>query len=301
MHKELFDDAIGEVPPSTVDVEAVIGRGRRAARLRRVANPAVAAGVAVVVVTGGIVVTLADDAPPTGIGTGPTTTSQAPSTTTTSLPTMEAPVIETPSPPAACAEPEKLEPPQQVIDRLDAAIMPLVYAHVTPIQLTASPGAYIGGVQYGPLEFYQVSGHSSELRPICEADYMMARAVTQTVDGGTGNMMILIEPSDYRRPGAGGACDGPPEVTPTQTHCEEVTGPHGEPAVETTNVSSDGGVTTYRIDVVREDGTGIIIDVENIGTTSKSGGTPTASEPPMTHAQLLAIACEPALTLFPNF
>ena len=58
MHKQLFDDAIGEVPPSTVDVEAVITRGRRAARLRRVANPAVAAGVAVVLLTGAVAYTM---------------------------------------------------------------------------------------------------------------------------------------------------------------------------------------------------------------------------------------------------
>jgi hypothetical protein len=30
MDKQLFDDAIGEVPPSTVDVDAAIARGRRA-------------------------------------------------------------------------------------------------------------------------------------------------------------------------------------------------------------------------------------------------------------------------------
>ena len=40
------------MPPSTVDVDAVIVRGRRAARLRRVVHPAVAAGVVVVLLTG---------------------------------------------------------------------------------------------------------------------------------------------------------------------------------------------------------------------------------------------------------
>lgn len=55
MDKKLFDDAIGEVPPSTVDVDAAIARGRRAAWTRRVANPVVAVAAGVVLVAGGAV------------------------------------------------------------------------------------------------------------------------------------------------------------------------------------------------------------------------------------------------------
>ncbi|NBH07965.1 hypothetical protein GTY80_32610, partial [Amycolatopsis sp. SID8362] len=47
MSKDQFDAAIGVVPPSTVDVEAVLDRERRRARVRRVANPWTAAGAGV--------------------------------------------------------------------------------------------------------------------------------------------------------------------------------------------------------------------------------------------------------------
>jgi hypothetical protein len=81
MDKKLFDDAIGEVPPSTVDVEAAIARGHRAAWTRRVTSPVAAVAAAVVLVTGGIALAIlpGDSAP------GTTPVAQAPTTDTTSL------------------------------------------------------------------------------------------------------------------------------------------------------------------------------------------------------------------------
>ena len=75
MDKQLFDDAIGASPPSTVDVDAVIARGRRADRLRRVANPAVAAGAGVLAVMLGVAFAVlpshsADPAAGGAVGTG---------------------------------------------------------------------------------------------------------------------------------------------------------------------------------------------------------------------------------------
>jgi hypothetical protein len=52
MDKQLLDDAIGTAPPSTVDVEAIIGKQRRAARVRAVVNPRTAAVVGIVAVAG---------------------------------------------------------------------------------------------------------------------------------------------------------------------------------------------------------------------------------------------------------
>jgi hypothetical protein len=78
MDKELFDDAIGEVPPSTVDVDAAIARGRRAAWTGRVMSPVTAVAAAVVLVTGGIALALlpGDSAP------GPAPVAQAPTADT---------------------------------------------------------------------------------------------------------------------------------------------------------------------------------------------------------------------------
>jgi hypothetical protein len=77
MDKKLFDDAIGEVPPSTVDVDAAITRGRRAAWTRRVTSPVAAVAAAVVLVTGGVALAIlpGDSAPDTApVAQAPTET-----------------------------------------------------------------------------------------------------------------------------------------------------------------------------------------------------------------------------------
>ncbi|GAB3469367.1 hypothetical protein [Actinophytocola sediminis] len=95
MDKRLFQEVIGEVPPSTVSVETVITRGRRAERFRRATSPVVAAGVTVVLLSGAIAYTLTDGdgdgTPPGGQPTSPTeTTTEIPTETTTwpSMPSM---------------------------------------------------------------------------------------------------------------------------------------------------------------------------------------------------------------------
>src|ERR1041385_170657 len=92
MDKQLFDDAIGEVPPSTVDVDAVIVRGRRAARLRRVTHPSVAAGVAVVLLTGVVSYSMTggDDGGVT-IGVAPPSTAPPSSTLSAAQPSASDP------------------------------------------------------------------------------------------------------------------------------------------------------------------------------------------------------------------
>jgi len=88
MDKKLFDDAIGEVPPSTVDVDAAIARGRRAAWTRRVLSPVTAVAAGVVLVAGGAVaLTLPSDDPVTAAQIQPTSTTQATTQPEPGLPT----------------------------------------------------------------------------------------------------------------------------------------------------------------------------------------------------------------------
>jgi len=296
MDKQVFDDAIGEVPRSTVDVDAVIRRGRRAVLVRRVANPVVAAGVAVVLLVGVVAYSLTSDDDTPRIGTPPTA-SERPSVTTTKSQPPGTPDVPIPPKPAVCDDPSRVEETQVAIDRLNAVVGPLVVAHAQPLDLTASPGAFIDGVQYGPLEFFQVTGHSSDLVPICQGDYLLARATTRTPDGD-GNIMVLIAPSQYEGGVAGGGC-GPPEVTPSQTECTELTPGPGLSAMTSTTVS-DNGVTKYRVDVTKADGTELIIEVENSATSSKIADGPTASLPALTKDEILLLALEPQLVLFPN-
>ena len=135
MDKQLFDDAIGEVPPSTVDVDAAIVRGRRAVRFHRVANPAVAAGVAVVLLTGAVAYTMTrDDDGILGVGTGPPPTTsvgtETPSSSMTLPPDKEAPPL-----PPQC-EKKNLETPEVAAGRLQQVVTDAVLAQRPDLQLT---------------------------------------------------------------------------------------------------------------------------------------------------------------------
>jgi hypothetical protein len=295
MDKQLFDDAIGEVPPSTVNVEAVITRGRRADRVRRVANPVVAAGVAVVVGIGVVAYTMTrgDDGGGVRVG-GPTqTTSPSAPPPTSSSATMKGP---TGTPPEQCSQPD-VETPAAVVARLDPVLGTLFHTQLPDVQFVANPvNQYPAGVLHGPLELFQVTGGKPVDKPVCDVDsYFMARATVQS-PGGTGNVLVLLAPA-YDNGDFGNQCD-PPGNGGEQTYCEVVEGPHGETILRQTR-ALDGGTTMNRVDITRADGTSVIVESSNIGTDVKTGGAPTVATPPLTVDQVAAIGVDPLLTLFP--
>lgn len=286
MHKQLFDDAIGEVPPSTVDVDAVIARGRRAARLRRVANPAVAAGVAVVLLIGAVAYTMTRDAGvPVGGPPASPTTSPVPTTTRTKgqLPPDA-------KPPAACSRPG-LEPGAAVARRVSPVAKAAVTAQRPELELMDNPVAtYPQNVPHAAFDFYQVTGETPVERSICDhLSYFMGWATTRGPEGD-GNVLIVMMPAYFPTPGS---CA---DYNPGQ--CEETKGPHGEPIVHSLE-TDEHGVINDQMSVVRPDGTLVRVAVENISTTIKSGGPPTASSLPLTFEQMVAIGTDPGLTLFP--
>lgn len=85
---------------------------------------------------------------------------------------------------------------------------------------------------------------------------------------------------------------------PGVTSCTTATGPRGEEIVKQT-VGFEGGTVMHRVEVVREDGTSILVQAENVATSSKYGGPATAAAPPLTLDQLVTVATDPDLTLFP--
>ena len=284
MHKQLFDDAIGEVPPSTVDVDAAITRGRRAARLRRVANPAVAAGAAVVLLTGAVayMMTRDDGIPVGGPPTSPTRTVTASATLPTRDPEAKAP--------AACARPD-LESGAKIVARLSPVARAAVLAQRPDLRLADNPEAtYPRDVPHAALDFYQVTGETPTDLPICdEHSYFMGWATTRGPEGD-GNLLISLAPAF--RPTPGSCADFDPD------QCAEATGPNGEPVVEIWE-TDENGVTNRQTSMVRSDGTLVRVTVENIATSIKTGGPPTATILPLTFEQMIAIAADPALTLFP--
>lgn len=304
MDKRLFDDAIGEVPPSTVDVDAVIVRGRRAARFRRVANPAVAAGVAVVVLTGTVAYTLtSDDGGGTPVGGPPGTTSAVPPPSSTTQQPPAGSQVSTPSgvtvddkvPPPQCAG--TLEPAAEAAARLTQATTDAVKAQRPDLELSANPaGDYPPGTPHGPLDYHQVNATDPGAeRSVCDPGATFEAWATTTTADGTGNVFVLMHPT--WQDGLGPVCAYP--GLGTRTSCVTQTGPRGEEIVKQT-ADMGGGITMNQVLVHRTDGTRILLQTENTANSGKVDGAPTASQPPLTLDQLVTIGLDPELTMFPG-
>ena len=306
MDKRDFDDAIGEVPPSTVDVDAAIVRGRRAARIRRVANPAVAAGVAVVLLTGAVAYTMSDgDGGGTTVGTAPpATTSQAASSS--APPTSTAPpggpdgqpvpptMIDAGDdavPPPQCEE-DDLESATDAAARLRQVATDAVLGQRPDLQLMPNV-EYPQGTPRGPLEFYQIVEPGQELS-ICDPRGRFESTATTKAPDGYGNLLVLVSPDLFPDQQMSCELNGLPGVT----FCAAETGPHGQEIVKQT-VGFEGGTVMHRVEVVREDGTSLLVQAENVATSSKYGGAATATAPPLTLDQLVTIAIDPDLSIFP--
>lgn len=290
MDKQLFDDAIGEVPPSTVDVDAAITRGRRAARLRHVANPVVAAGVAVVLLTGLVAYTMTrEDGAGGPVGSQPTSppvsmseTEVPPSARETKLP---------PRLPEACKRTD-LESAHALNARLTQVATTAFRALRADATLTVNSNNVPG---HGPLEFFQVTGSKADTNsPICGPDtYSLARATTKGPEGD-GNITIAVQPSYHN--GDTPRCEG--TATTEETFCKVDTTEAGD-VIRKSAESYEGGTSGTRVDIVRADGTSVTITAENIDTTIKSGDGPTAFAPPLTVDQLAAMGIAAGMTLFP--
>lgn len=297
MNKQLFDDAIGEVPPSTVDVEAVIARGRRADWVRRAANPVLATVGAVAVLLGGVAVVLLPDGDADGFAPA-----APPTTSTTPLPTSESPCAG--MTPTAPPQPER---PAVTEDRLTDVLTDAVSSRLPEgATLVKNPIAKDqAGRQLGPLEashwYSEPKPHGSGCRG--GEDYYLADASVTSPDG-TGSVSVLVA----RAGGMGGtadiiACDDPEvAVDADATSCRTEATPNGD-LVKVTGLGKGGGMQgsrTYRVDVLRADQTFVVVTSANMATSGKYPGHPTASKIPLSHEQLKAIALDPRLTMYPS-
>ncbi|KOX19194.1 hypothetical protein ADK67_34145 [Saccharothrix sp. NRRL B-16348] len=292
MDKQLFDDAIGEVPPSTVDVDAVIVRGRRAARLRRVTHPTVAAGVAVVLLTGVVAysMTPADDRDVT-VGTAPP--SSRPSTAHPSGPDPADTVTSIPTPvlPPRCEEGD-LDTVAEAAVRLTQAATNAVREQRPDVQLVAN-ATFPAGTPRGPLEFYQTVEPAYPDVSVCDVRATLHAWATARTPLGDGNIGFETSPAFF--PTLNPPCKA--KDTPDRIDCAELTGPHGE-KILTEAFEYERGTRKHQVRIIRADGTSLRIHSENVATTGGSDG-PTTPAPPFTVEQLIAIGADPALTLFP--
>ncbi|GAB2987066.1 hypothetical protein [Saccharothrix stipae] len=303
MDKQLFDDAIGEVPPSTVDVDAVIVRGRRAARLHRVTHPTVAAGVAVVLLTGVAAYSMTsgeDDG--TTVATAPPTSATAPPSSTPPRSRTQPsghdqpgvvtlPPIPDPVPPPRC-EKGDLETVAEAAGRLTQAATKAVRERRPDVQLLAN-ATFPAGTPRGPLEFYQTTEPAAPHVSVCDFLSTLHAWATARTPLGDGNIGFETWPAFF--PTLNPPCEE--KDTPDRIHCEELTGPHGE-RILTETLEFARGTRKHQVQIIRADGTWLRIHSENDAMTKGSGG-PTAPTPPFTVEQLIAIGTDPALTLFP--
>ncbi|MGH3759898.1 hypothetical protein [Actinophytocola sp.] len=299
MSKNLFDDAIGEVPPSTVDVDAVIARGRRADRMRRVVSPTLATVVAVATLLGGVaVVVLSDD------DAGGSAPASPPSTTT--APPSSDPVSESPCAGMTPTAPPQPEEPAVTEDRLTSVLNDVVSDQLGPgATLEENPDAKNrAGKRLGALEAYHWYSKLKETKNGCRGgeDYYLARASVRSADG-TGSVLVLVA----RAGGMGSSpdifeCDAPNVEKPDETSCETETTPNGD-LVMRTGLGAGGeakGSRTLRVDVLRADQTFVLVESANMATSGKYPGPATASKIPLSHEQLKQIALDPRVTMYPE-
>jgi len=294
MSKQLFDDAIGEVPPSTVDVEAVIARGRRADRMRRVASPVLATVAAVAVLLGGVaVVSLSDDDEGSFAPAGPPST-------TTALPSS-APTTSGCAGQDATAPPQP-EEPRKTEERLTAVLNQVVSDKVEKGG-TLQPNSVAKDQNrkpLGTLEAYHWYAPGTEVDGDCQGgqDYYIAYASVKSPNG-TGSIMVVVARAGGT---AGGAdiiqCD-PNVIAPEQTSCHTEMTSDGD-RVLLTGLKATEGSATNRVDVLRADDTFVVIEASNMATSGKYAGPPTASAIPFTTKQLKEIALSPDVTLYPE-
>jgi hypothetical protein len=298
MDKQLFDDAIGEVPRSTIDLDAAISRGRRAARLRRVANPAAAAGLAVVLAAGAVAFTMTgDNDTTTGVGSPPTSTtsSEAPPTkstspSTTSSPPGTAPNVPEPKAPEACSRTD-LESAAEVSTRLTSTVNAAVLAQRPDIQLSPNRAMREQG---GALEFFQSTRNSpyGADAPICEKFSDFQGFATADTPQGKGNISMAVGATYYPQPPQ---CE---QIEGDERFCETGAGPNGVFFKKETS-PTENGVTVYNVSVLRPEGVIVNITAENVGTSVKQDDESTAALPPLSYDQMIAVASAPGLTLFP--
>lgn len=296
--KQLFDDVIGDVPPSTVDVDAAIASGRRVDRIRRVANPTLATVAAVAVLLGGVAVVLlsGDDR---GLG------SAGPASTTKAAPTSPAPAAsESPCAGMAPTAPAQPETSAVAQNRLTSVLTDVVSAKLAPgATLEKNPISKTReGKQLGPLEAYHWYSKATPVPDGCNGgeDYYLAEATVRS-PAGRGSVSVLVA----RAGGMGGGeeiirCD-PNVVSPDETSCATETTPNGDLVLKTgLGAAASKGSKTNRVDVLRADDTFVVVESANMATSGKYPGPPTASAIPLTHEQLKQIALDPRVTLYPQ-
>jgi len=312
MYQHQFDRAIGEPPPSTVDVEAIIARGRRAVWVHRVANPWTATAAAVTAVAAGATFLFLPGNSGSGLSGGYVAPASSPSGEPSPRPPSTVPAtpltsVIAPGQTMVCAPPPPAPPPEDpeaAARRLTDVLTRAVQAQLAPgTQLATNAEHYPKGVSRGPLEFYYDAPHSSS-NGCTNGGSGFEAAATTLLAGKKGNVYALIGQNNGTTSVQNWcAAYAPDVISDVAGTCQrQPDGPNGEIVFYITigPKSGDYGPTVNEVDVLRPDGTEIGLYSENVGDTAKNKERPETPRPPLTHQQLAAIALDPGLTLYPH-
>lgn len=281
MDRKMFDDAIGEPPPSTVRVDEAIARGRRAARIRQVAAPTVGVATAVVLVIGAAAFAVTPDnatAPPATASSTPPSPPPSPTSTETCGPDG--------------TEPPTSEPVDVAKQRLTDLARDLVGPRLPPEAHLAS-----GLEGDEPLEFFVAGGAIDaddtfdELA--CDPDRHYTLTGLADVDSADGRSGLLSIHLSARQQSVE-ECPTNEKLT-DQPVCDVTAGPNGERVQVRTDVLNGSWVENV-VWVAKPDGTFVSV------TSAKGrvvGSQQPWSRPPLSLDQLREIALDPGMTLFP--
>jgi len=288
-YRDMFDAAIGTVPPSTVDIDEIVRRSRRTVRIRR----GLLGGGSVVAVTALVIGGAAVLTAPRGGVDGATIGVSAASTA---------------NPSASATGVAGLQDHVRVAERLSTVLGAAVHGLVPQAVATANGT----GTATRPLEFSYVNvphfgesrysdPHSSGPVP-AQSEFPYVAGADLRDAGGTGSLSVEVWPTS---PTTLASCP-PGEVPSEETDCQQSTGPHGETVVRTTSTVLGGlrGHSTsvrYRVAVTRTDGTAVVAIANNWGQIVDTEKVADArrTTPPLTMDQLTTLALDPGLVLSP--
>jgi hypothetical protein len=265
-----------------VDLDAVLNRERRRARVAP--WTAAGAGVAAVVVVATTVFAPGEPGPAMVVpGSSPSAS---------------------PDPCAISPYPPQTGPPvpetaDVAANRLSGVLTSAVRERVaagTKLQPHAE-GEYPKGKQRGPLTFYHVFSARVAYEGSCSGgeDYFKAAATT-VAGAGKGNVWAIVTRLGGNATPAT-KCTPPPDGA--RGGCDRTSGPLGETIVALT-FTFPGDATVNQVNVTKPDGTGVIVEAENVADSAKQKHkTPPDMPPPLSLAQLKAVALDPGLTLYP--
>lgn len=273
-YQKIFDEIIGEPPVSTVDVERVVVRQRRARRLRMGAAGAGAAAAVLAVVVG-----------------------------TTSL--VGTPHAADPAPPAATASPSPtittVAGTEDDRRRIDAEIATAFVREAPDLRWVKSSGhppqaspAAVWRSELDRASWVSDTGESGQLDP-ADGYHGQGNILLGGKSLGHVSVQITRDGAPVWKLTSGRSCPKPGTV-PWQ--CQERTGPAGEKIyVRTSERQEDKPVKrryqTIGATVLRTDGSLVIVAL----TVTSVGESASA---PVTVDQLLAVALEPAIALAPT-